>query len=204
MERTNHIRLVGTVTEPPAYCHSIYGEEFYKLTLAAVRLSGTEDVLPVTVSSRLLGNRDISADTKLEVLGQVRSYNQRSEDASHLMITVFARELYLLGERGPELDRNEVELYGHICKPVIYRTTPFSREIADVLVAVNRRYMKSDYLPAIAWGRNARFARELVCGDPVLIRGRLQSREYQKMLPDGEAEQRTAYEISCSSIEKVD
>lgn len=197
-EGSNRISLSGTVANAPVYDHTVFGEAFYKLGVAVKRLSGTEDVLPVTVSERLMGTDGIEEGASVSVNGQIRSYNQRAEDGSHLVITVFARDIgFPEGERA---DVNEAELTGHICKPVIYRTTPFSREIADLLIAVNRRYKKSDYLPAIAWGRNARFAGTLAPGDAVLIRGRLQSRGYQKTLPDGSVEQRTAYEISCSSI----
>ena len=198
LDRSNGITLAGEATGSPVFDHEVFGEAFYKFAIAVRRLSGTEDLIPVTVSERLLLCGEPSEGTPIIIDGQIRSYNRRAEDGSHLMITVFAREIAFPGEEVEP--RNDAELFGHICKPVIYRTTPFSREIADILVAVNRRYRKSDYLPAIAWGRNARFAKGLKLGDPVVISGRLQSREYRKTLPDGSAEQRTAYEISCSSI----
>lgn len=204
LEGTNSIRLVGTVSERPSFDHSVYGESFCRMKLRAARLSGTEDVIPVTVSERLVSGRSLEEGDLVEITGQIRSYNQRTEDGSHLIITVFAREIYSLEPDNGVPDRNEAELFGHVCKPVVYRMTPFSREITDLILAVNRRYLKSDYIPAIAWGRNARFARELVPGDAVLIKGRLQSRIYQKKLPDGAEASRTAYELSCSSIEKAD
>lgn len=201
----NSIRLKGRIVSPPVYDHSLFGEAFYKMKVGAKRLSGTEDVLPVTVSERLLPHTAFDAEegARVDISGQIRSYNQRSDNGNHLIITVFARRFAMADGSEEEYgDVNEAELTGRVCKPVIYRTTPFSREIADILFAVNRRYGKSDYLPVIAWGRNARFAKELLCGDALHIRGRMQSRGYQKALPEGVFEQRTAYEISCSSIER--
>ena len=229
IENINSIRLMGRIASEPRYDHTILGEAFYIMEVAAKRLSGYEDVLPVTVSERLLGDASVNAcevGTLIDIIGQVRSYNQFSEGKSKLIITVFARDICFLddipapadpseetetGEEEPDespdekpgvAPLNEVVICGTVCKPVIYRTTPFSREIADVLIAVNRRYGKSDYLPCIAWGRNARYADGLQVGDIITIHGRLQSRAYQKTLPDGNVEQRVAYEISCSAIEK--
>ncbi len=224
----NSIRLIGAIQREPIYDHTVFGEAFYSMEVAAKRLSGIEDLLPVTVSERLLGDPEVNVcreGSRVEIAGQIRSYNRRMDDKNRLIITVFAREIAFPdicetvsadteeafgAELKPALaapqayvrDMNEAELSGTICKPVIYRTTPFDREIADLLIAVNRRYGKSDYIPCIAWGRNARFSGTLGVGDRVLVRGRLQSREYQKKLPDGSTEQRTAYEISCSSIER--
>ncbi len=197
-ERINSITLAGRAASLPVFDHEVLGEAFYKIEAAVKRLSGTEDVLPVTVSSRLIGERSIGEGTPIRVMGQIRSYNRRAEDGSHLSLTVFARELEL-PDTEPE-PVNDAELTGRICRPVIYRRTPFSREIADLLIAVNRRYGKSDYVPSIAWGRNARFASTLAPGDAVTVTGRFQSRSYIKTLPDGTAEQRVAYELSCSSI----
>ena len=214
----NTMKLTGTVSEPPVYDHTLLGEAFYRMTVKAVRLSGVCDELPVTVSERLLGTAEehpTEPGTRVSITGQIRSYNRHDETGSHLIITVFAREIEF-PEAPPaaepeeceaqyaEEDVNETELIGRICKPVIYRTTPFSREIADILLAVGRRYGKSDYLPCIAWGRNARYAGELSVNDMLLIRGRMQSREYQKTLPDGSVEQRTAYEISISALERIE
>jgi single-stranded DNA-binding protein len=201
----NSIEISGVIAQEPEYDHTVFGEAFYRMLVSVKRLSGNEDILPVTVSERLLGSPEENAageGSAVSVKGQIRSYNRTTDTGSHLIITVFAREIDFSGGSA-ERDANKAELIGHVCKPVIYRTTPFSREIADVLVAVNRRYGKSDYLPCIAWGRNARFAGSLVPGDAVLIRGRMQSREYQKALPEREPEQRIAYEISCSSLERI-
>lgn len=200
----NVFRLSGRVTASPVWDHAIFGEAFYKTEVAAARLSGTEDKVPVTVSERLLpGCAELEVGSRVAIRGQIRSYNQRTETGSHLVITAFAREIEFPDDDCAP-DENEAEIIGRICKPVVYRTTPFSREIADLLIAVGRRYGKSDYIPAIAWGRNARFAAELACGDTVLVRGRLQSREYQKTPPGGEPERRVAYELSCSSIERYE
>ena len=226
IENINSIRLMGRIIGEPRYDHTILGEAFYTMEVSANRLSGYEDILPVTVSERLLGDASVNAcepGTLVEIDGQIRSYNQFLDGKSRLIITVFARDILFPEEpSGPEPEEpavkteageeptaekprgtlNEVVLCGTVCKPVIYRTTPFAREIADVLIAVNRRYGKSDYLPCIAWGRNARYADGLSVGDVITIRGRMQSRIYQKTLPDGTVEQRVAYEISCSAIEK--
>ena len=200
-ERSNRIIIKGSIAAPPVYDHSVLGEAFFKMTVAAKRLSGTADFVPVTVSERLLGEDESAYDEGEPILisGQIRSYDQRTENGNHLILTVFAREISV-PEAGEDV--NEAELVGHIVKPVVYRTTPFSREIADMLISVGRRYGKNDRLPAIAWGRNARFAGGLMPGDAVAVRGRMQSRRYQKLLPNGETLERTAYEISCSSIEK--
>ena len=200
-ETSNSIKLTGRVCGCPEYSHCIYGEAFFKLLLSVRRLSGAEDLIPVTVSERLLGNMPVEHGMIFDIDGQIRSYNQRTDNGSRLLITVFAREFMQVSEEAYVDDHNEVTLAGFVCKPVIYRTTPFSREISDMLLAVNRRYGKSDYLPCIAWGRNARFTSELSIGDNIRLLGRLQSREYKKAFPDGIVETRTAYEISCSAVE---
>lgn len=198
-ENINSIELIGTIASSPEYSHSICGEAFYRMELAVRRLSGTEDFIPITVSERLLGDMEAECGMRFFIRGQIRSYNQRSERGNRLIITVFAREIRLAFE--DENDRNEAELSGYICKSVVYRTTPFEREIADILLAVNRRYSKSDYLPLIAWGRNARFLSEAAVGTALSVIGRLQSREYKKQLEDGTEQIRTAYEVSCSAVE---
>ena len=199
LETTNRIELVGALASPLEYSHSVYGEAFYRFMLAVKRLSGTEDIIPVTVGERLLGDMEAESGMRFSICGQIRSYNQHTESGSRLLITVFAREIRPAAE--DDNDRNEAELSGFICKPVIYRTTPFEREIADILIAVNRRCNKSDYLPLIAWGRNARFLSSAAVGTELSIIGRLQSREYKKLLEDGTEQVRTAYEVSCSAVE---
>lgn len=203
MEAINSIRLTGRITEPPVLDHVLCGEAFYSMRVAASRLSGTEDVLPVTCSERLF---ELTGEPKLcdtvSITGQIRSYNRRSEMGAHLVIAVFARTLEIPDEP-PRREENDAELSGFICKPVIYRLTPFMREISDILIAVPRRYGKCDHLPVIAWGRNARFAERLEVGSRILLTGRLQSRRYKKLLAEG-PEERTAYEVSCSSIDLLE
>jgi len=179
----------------PTYSHSLYGEAFYSCTLSVPRLSGVEDLLPVTVSERLLFACP-TQDGRIAVTGQLRSYNRQAEGANRLILTVFAQSLEPGGE-----PCNEISLTGYLCKPPVYRVTPFSREIADLLLAVNRPYNKSDYIPCICWGRNARFARTLSVGECISAAGRVQSRAYQKRFEDGTAIERTAYEVSVGAIE---
>jgi hypothetical protein len=192
----NSVYVCGAVASSPELNHQLYGEYFYSLKLAVPRLSGAVDMIPVMFPGRI---SDIPKEGEyLRVFGQLRSYNRHVDGINRLMITVFAKQ----AEPAEPEAGNEVTLCGHICKPVIFRTTPFMREIGDLLIAVNRSYNKSDYLPCIVWGRNARYAHEnLSVGSCVRITGRLQSREYQKVLEDGAAEIRTAYEVSCSSLE---
>ncbi len=199
LETVNKIELIGTLASPLEYSHSIYGEAFFKFPLCIKRLSGTEDVIPVTAGERLLGDMETECGDRFFIRGQIRSYNQRTVSGNRLIITVFAREMR--PAEADEGDTNEAELSGFICKSVIYRKTPFEREIADILIAVNRRYNKSDYLPLIAWGRNARFLSGASVGTELSVIGRLQSREYKKLLEDGSEQIRTAYEVSCSAVE---
>lgn len=204
MDSNNIIYICGRALSDAEYSHTLYGEAFFKLKIAVERLSGTIDIVPVTVGERLLNGIKISEGAVFSIAGQIRSYNKSTETGSRLIITVFAREFLPVSDDQYGGDCNECELSGFICKPVVYRTTPFSREIADVLLAVNRRYGKSDYLPCIAWGRNARFLSNLNVGEKLNLTGRLQSREYKKLLPDGTTAIRTAYEVSCSTIETSD
>lgn len=198
----NEIILAGTVVSAPVFDHSVLGENFWLLSLASKRLSGFEDVLPVTIPERLLASRDLTAGARLMVRGEIRSYSRFFDGRNHLIIRVFAKEAENVTDPFIK-DVNETRISGRLAKPVIYRTTPFQREIADVVIAVDHGLMKRYILPAIAWGRNAREADRLRPGDAVRIAGRLQSREYVKKLDSGEEEKRTAYEISCASIEKT-
>ena len=166
-----------------------------------MRLSGQADILPVTLSERLIQGAELGKGKSICALGQFRSYNKIENGRSRLMLTVFVREL--LPEL-PDKNPNSILLSGYICKPPVYRTTPFNREIADVLVAVNRAYNKSDYIPCIAWGRNARFVKNLTVGDRIAISGRIQSREYQKKLSETDIRTMTAYEVSVSKLAAFD
>lgn len=196
----NVVYLTGRVAEEPKYSHQVFGEGFYETKVEVERLSGLVDVIPVTVSERLLGEGDFEEGKYVSVSGQFRSYNKIADGKSRLMLTVFVRET---NEDLPP-NTNKIELIGYVCKPPVYRTTPFKREIADVLIAVNRAYNKSDYIPCIAWGRNARFAEKLVVGDKVGLSGRIQSREYRKTDENGVESMRVAYEISVNRLSYAD
>ncbi|MCX4303511.1 MAG: single-stranded DNA-binding protein [Clostridia bacterium] len=200
----NHLVLIGKIVSEKNYSHEIYGEKFYVFSLEVVRLSSTTDIIPITISERLLTNVDISIGREVKVEGQFRSYNSYENERNRLILTVFAKEIeeFVHNEaEDKELVTNEVELVGYICKKPIYRQTPFGREIADVLLAVNRAYNKSDYIPCIAWGRNARFCQNMEIGAEVKITGRVQSRSYEKKHEDGTTETRVAYEVSIASME---
>ena len=197
----NKIVLQGKVATELEYSHSMYGESFYTFSLDVVRLSDSKDTLNITVSERLLLNLKLDIGTNVVIDGQLRSYNKFVDGSNRLILTVFAREIQLTDEKFK--NPNEIYLDGFICKEPVYRTTPFGREIADVLLAVNRAYNKSDYIPTIAWGRNSRFCKTLSVGDNIRVWGRLQSREYQKKVSDTEVVKKIAYEVSISKMERV-
>lgn len=202
----NHLILVGKIVSEKTYSHEIYGEKFYIFNLEVVRLSSTTDIIPITISERLLTELQIEIGKEVRVEGQFRSYNSYENDRNRLILTVFAKEIEEVVKTEdsdePKDDvTNEVTLVGYVCKRPIYRQTPFGREIADVLLAVNRAYNKSDYIPCIAWGRNARFCQNMEVGTEVKITGRVQSRTYEKKHEDGTVETRVAYEVSIASME---
>lgn len=202
--KNNEVNVVGKVIGDMRFSHKVYGEGFYTFDIEVPRLSDSTDRLPVTISERLLpGLGDIEGKT-VEILGQFRSYNQYDEGRNRLILTIFVLELKIVEE--PEIDKskNIIFLNGYVCKNPVYRTTPFGREITDLLVAVNRSYHKSDYIPCISWGRNARYAQHLETGDNIMVWGRIQSRTYQKRLENGETLIRVAYEMSISKMELVD
>ena len=201
--QNNYILLVGQVTSDKTFSHEIYGESFYNFNLEIPRLSGISDIIPITISERLIANFDLSIGKKVVIEGQFRSYNTYEDSRSRLILTVFVKEIREKGEDEEIKVPNEVQLIGHICRKPIYRKTPFGREIADILVAVNRAYNKSDYIPCITWGRNAKYCEHLETGTTVKVVGRIQSREYEKKHEDGTVEARTAYEVSISSLEFV-
>ena len=198
--QNNRAYVAGEVISAPVFSHEVLGERFYDVVLSVKRLSDRADEIPVTVSDRLMQDASLKVGTRLGVSGQLRSYNKQADGRSKLVLRVFAREL----DDGEADTPNRIELEGYVCKPPVYRTTPFRREICDMLLAVNRAYNKSDYIPAIAWGRNAKYAGEFAVGDKVAVSGRIQSRTYQKVLPDGSTEERVAYEVSVSQLERVD
>ena len=198
MEETgNSIHLRGHVCQPLQFGHELFGEQFFVTTLRVPRLSGAEDFLPITLSERLLIDEPIAAGSILCLDGQLRSYNKVVEGSGRLLITAFAQRLLPVED---EENPNRVQLTGALCKAPSYRTTPFGREIADLMLAVNRSYGKSDYIPCITWGRTARYAANLKIGDKVQLVGRFQSRNYQKQLPDGTILNKVAYEVSVSRL----
>lgn len=201
LEKNNKVFIFGEIVSDATFSHEVYGEGFYEFFVRVMRLSGQADILPVTLSERLIQDGMLEKGKSICALGQFRSYNKIENGRSRLMLTVFVRELL---DELPDRNPNSILLSGYICKPPVYRTTPFNREIADVLVAVNRAYNKSDYIPCIAWGRNARFVKNLCVGDRIAVSGRIQSREYQKKLSETESKTMTAYEVSVSKLAAFD
>lgn len=199
---SNKVFLAGEVINAPTYSHELFGEGFYEFSLKVPRLSEQCDIVPITVSERLLTDNDLSVGAKIAFNGQFRSYNKMVDGRSKLMLTVFIRDF--VSQTGEEQNPNIVELVGYICKPPIYRTTPFNREICDLLLAVNRAYNKSDYIPCIAWGRNARFVKNIQVGQKISVTGRIQSREYVKKISEEETETRIAYELSINKISAIE
>ena len=200
-EKNNKVFIMGEIVSDASFSHEVYGEGFYEFFVRVMRLSGQADILPVTLSDRLIQGGLLGKGKTICALGQFRSYNKIENGKSRLMLTIFIREL--LPEL-PDKNPNSILLSGYICKPPVYRTTPFNREIADVLIAVNRAYNKSDYIPCIAWGRNARFVKNLTVGDKIAVSGRIQSREYQKKYSETEVKTMTAYEVSVSKLAVFD
>lgn len=207
MIENNKIELCGVIASTPELNHKTYGENFYGFRLSCSRKSTEKDMLPIIVSDRLVEIKDLQVDKRISVKGQVRTFNKHiSDNKRKLLIMVFARDVREVeeeSESAPEFNNN-VKLNGYICKPPIYRKTPLGREIADILIAVNRPYGKSDYIPCIAWGRNARFASTIEVGGHLQVQGRVQSREYTKKINEEETEKRVAYEVSVSKIDFVE
>ena len=200
----NKVSVIGTIISDFTFSHAVFGEGFYLVDLSVNRLSEQEDVIPLMVLERLI---DVNSDLRgctIEAVGQFRSYNRHEGNRNRLVLSVFVREVNFMEEFTDYTKTNQIFLDGYICKEPIYRKTPLGREIADLLVAVNRPYGKSDYIPCIAWGRNARFASGFTVGTRLMIWGRVQSREYTKKLSETECEKRTAYEVSVSKLECVE
>jgi primosomal replication protein N len=198
--------LSGKISDELIFSHEVYDEKFYSFTLSVPRLSGVADEIIITVSEHLLHGKDFNVGDEIMVNGQFRSYNNYSSAGNKLILTMFAKDITKANTCDDESEPyvNEITLNGFVCKPPIYRTTPFGREISDLLIAVNRTYNKSDYIPCIAWGRNAKFASTLSVGDRVEIKGRIQSREYQKKISEDEVVTKVAYEVSVSKIALVE
>ncbi len=196
----NSIRLCGDLSEGLNYSHSVKGEHFYNGTLNVARLSDTFDFIPFTLSEKLIPN-ELNTGDRISVIGELRSYNRFIGSKTKLVLTVFCHSIKL----SPFDDyKNEIELNAFLCKPPTYRQTPLGREITDMIVAVNRSFNRSDYIPTIAWGQNARISSLFDVGDNIFISGRLQSRKYQKKISDFEIEDRTAYEVSVNKLEKIE
>lgn len=192
----NKVYLRGKIVSEPEFSHEVFAEKFYEFNLQVPRLSDSFDIIPVTISERLINDK-IKLDQTLTISGQFRSYNKQTDGKSKLVLTVFVREI-----EPDDITQNPnvIELNGFVCKEPVFRTTPFKREICDVLLAVNRAYNKSDYIPCIAWGRNARFVKDIEVGHALNIVGRIQSREYQKKVSDDLVETKNAYEISITKL----
>lgn len=203
----NQVSIVGEITSGFTFSHEVYGEGFYMVEVAVSRLSNFADYIPLMVSERLVDVSQTYIGQKVYVTGQFRSYNKHEESRNRLVLSVFVREIEFVEdaeELEDDIKSNQIYLDGYICKEPIYRKTPLGREIADLLVAVNRSYGKSDYIPCICWGRNARFASGFTVGGHVQVWGRIQSREYVKKLNEEEVEKRVAYEVSVSKIDFMD
>ena len=200
----NQVSITGKIDTGFTFSHQVFGEGFYTMELLVKRLSDSEDRIPVMVSERLLDITQDYVGEYIEIQGQFRSYNRHEEKHNRLVLSVFARELRFIDEDEEFLPTNQIFLDGFICKPPVYRKTPLGREIADVLLAVNRPYGKSDYIPCICWGRNARYASAFMVGGHVLLWGRIQRREYMKRISETESEKRVAYEVSVSKLEYID
>ena len=197
----NQVSIMGEIVSDFRFSHEVYGEGFYMVDVAVNRLSNYLDYIPLMISERLI---DVNADyigQIIYVTGQFRSFNRHEEKKNRLVLSVFVRELEFLEELQEDMKSNQIFLDGYICKEPIYRKTPLGREIADLLIAVNRSYGKSDYIPCICWGRNARFASGFQVGGHVQVWGRIQSREYVKKISELETEKRVAYEVSVSKVD---
>ncbi len=201
----NSLQIGGRIVETPIFSHEIYGEKFYKFIIETKRLSEYLDRLPVIISERLINLSDLTDGTIVKISGQFRSYNQASENEggkSKLLLSIFAKDIEIVTNE-EVLTLNDITLIGYICKKPVYRKTPLGREISDVLIAVNRSYRKSDYIPCILWGRNAKFCETLNVGSMVELGGRVQSRVYEKKLEDGSSITKVAYEVSVSRFLEV-
>ena len=200
----NQVSMMGEIVSGFQFSHEVFGEGFYMVEISVNRLSNYADYIPLMISERLINTEEDYTGQYIHVLGQFRSYNRHEEKKNRLVLSVFVRELEFLDEIDENEKTNQIFLDGYICKEPIYRKTPLGREIADVLLAVNRSYGKSDYIPCICWGRNARFASGFEVGSHIQILGRIQSREYVKRLNDDETEHRIAYEVSVSKVDLLE
>lgn len=200
----NQVTMMGEIVSDFSYSHEIFGEGFYMVDVKVQRLSDSADIIPLMISERLIDVTQDYKGCKISVNGQFRSYNRHEERKNKLVLSVFAREITFVEDIEESAKTNQIYLDGFICKEPIYRKTPLGREIADLLLAVNRPYGKSDYIPCICWGRNARYADSFRVGERCAIWGRIQSREYMKKIDEENAERRVAYEVSVSKLELLE
>ena len=201
-DENNVVNLRGELDNKLEFSHEIFGEKFYNMKIKINRLSDSFDILPMTASERLLQDIDLDKQNLVNVVGQLRSYNKTLNNKNRLVLTVFVREIKSIDEENK--DPNSIFLDGYVCKEPVYRKTPLGREITDLLVAINRPYNKSDYIPSIVWGRNAKFAKNLKVGDRIQLWGRVQSREYEIKIDENNVVKKMAYEVSISKIKKLD
>ena len=200
----NQVTVAGEVVSEFTYSHDVFGEGFYLMEISVNRLSDTYDVIPVMVSERLINVKESCKGKFVEINGQFRSYNRHEDNKNRLVLSVFAREVKVMEHAEGEHKPNYIYLDGFVCKPPVYRKTPLGREIADILLAVNRPYGKSDYIPCIFWGRDASFIANQNVGTQLQLEGRIQSREYQKKATNGDMQTKTAYEVSCKHVRIVE
>ena len=198
----NVVKLGGNIVNAPVFSHEIYDEKFYKLYIEVKRLSKICDTLPIIVSEKIIDIDKLNVGLTVLVKGQFRSYNELKNEKTKLVLSIFVKEIEVKEKEEIEM-LNEITLEGFLCKKPIYRKTPLGREISDVIIAVNRTYKKSDYIPCILWGRNAKYSENMEVGEKVKLVGRIQSRNYEKKLPDETVEQKVAYEISAIAFSKV-
>ncbi|MDO4618650.1 MAG: single-stranded DNA-binding protein [Clostridia bacterium] len=198
-DTNNHAELTGVIYSEPAFSHEVFGEAFYLFFLEVPRLSGTSDIIRIIASERLFQDAEIEEGKRITVIGQFRSYNLAEEGTNRLILSVFAKDI-LPPDKTENKNPNSLYLNGYLCKEPVFRETPFGREIADLLLAVNRTYNKSDYIPIITWGRNARFSKHLSVGEKIEVWGRIQSRTYQKRVGDDDFVEKVAYEVSVSRL----
>lgn len=198
----NQVHLRGKMVTGFSFSHELLGEGFYTAQVTVDRLSEVTDTIPIMVSERLIDVTQDYIGKYVEIRGQFRSYNQYNEEHNRLILHVFATKMEILEEEDYPI--NKIYLDGYICKPTVYRKTPLGREISDVLLAVNRSYHKSDYIPCICWGRNARYASSLEVSSHLQMEGRIQRREYSKRISETETESRTAYEVSVGSMKLLE
>ena len=198
----NIVKLGGTISEAPVLSHEVYDEKFYKLYIDVKRLSNIFDTLPIIISEKIIDLDKLVVGSNVFVGGQFRSYNEFKNEKTKLVLSIFVKEIEIKELEEVEM-LNEVTLEGFLCKKPVYRKTPLGREISDVIIAVNRTYKKSDYIPCILWGRNAKFSESIEIGEKVKLKGRIQSRNYEKKLADESIEKKVAYEISATSFSRL-